>query len=414
MASHQTADDLTAGEWNWANDITLIVAANYDQGHRSDWRDYGGNQILIVTPDAAPRQRPKQKVDGVQSCGYLGGSGLVGFGCPIVDGKGAGTGGFGVVGNGGSGDLNLNAANQAGVGIHSTFDPGAGVVGIGGIWTGAQFAERDGARPERDDKGGAGVVGVAGGEHVTPGWPSFDQTRGVGVYGVSAVGPGVVADGVTNLTGNTLAPAPLNLPGAPPEVSQAGLWARGVQGVEARGLRTGVEATGGAVGVKGTSTGDVKQSPGSSGSDFYGVWGTGTIGVKGEGSIGISAEGRSIGINALGKSGPAGVFERQKEELISQPQIHIEPLPMWVPDPQDVETVSVLPDDDLGAQLPEMGNAGDLLMTIQGPRKDKPDVPDRPEATLWLCVVSTGTVKPAIWKQVLLGPPIEGMNVGKG
>src|SRR5947207_414929 len=100
MNAHYTSQDLTAGEWNWANDITMIVAANYDQGYRSDWRDYSGNQILIVTPDAAPRQRPKQKVDGVQSCGYLGGSGVVGFGCPIVDGKGAGTGGFGVVGNG--------------------------------------------------------------------------------------------------------------------------------------------------------------------------------------------------------------------------------------------------------------------------------------------------------------------------
>jgi hypothetical protein len=74
----------------------------------------------------------------------------------------------------------------------------------------------------------------------------------------------------------------------------------------------------------------------------------------------------------------------------------------------------MLPPEAVGGQLPRWANAGDVLMTIQGPTNDKPDVPPRPEATLWLCVMSKSKEETAVWKQVLLGPPVEGKNIGKG
>jgi hypothetical protein len=168
----------------------------------------------------------------------------------------------------------------------------------------------------------------------------------------------------------------------------------------------GLRATGD-VGVRGIGRETI-------GVETIGVIGEGFTGMKAKGiSVGIEAEG-GTGIKALGRGEPAGVFKRIKYELISEPQIRIEPLPMWVPDPQDAQTVSVLPDYGVGDQLPRWANAGDLLMTEQGPIKDKPAIPPRPEATLWLCVVSGDEKGNAVWKQVLLGPPIEGKNAGKG
>jgi len=192
MGSHQSGDGFTAGEINWANDITLVIAARYDQDPEKR-RDFSGKQIFIAKPDDEPRQRPANLVDGVTGYGYLGGAGGVFVGCaddgPDGPGTGAGTGGFGVIGYGGSGNLNKNAATVAWGGvIHEHFDPGAGVVGIGGFWAGGNQSDHEGGRRSRDGMGGAGVVGVAGGEHGRPGWPYFDQFRGVGVFGLSGVG----------------------------------------------------------------------------------------------------------------------------------------------------------------------------------------------------------------------------------
>jgi hypothetical protein len=367
MGSDETSDALTAGEINYANDITLIYAARQD--HKN--KNYGGNQILIVAPYPDPSQRPIGLVDGVTGYGYLGGAGVRGLGCPVDGphgpGTGAGTGGHGVVGHGGTGDLDINDDPQFSV-RWKTYDPGFGVVGIGGWWTGPQTASNPlrGNTQNRTGRGGPGVVGVAGGENGSPPVPTFDQVKGVGVFGGSLVGEGMVADGAV-----------------------AGLRATGDVGVWAIGTTAGIEAEGGT-----------------------GMYAKGT-------SVGIEVEG-GTGIKATGRGGPAGVFERPiavrerlKYELI-EPQIHIEPLPMWVPDPQDAQTVSVLPDYGVGDQLPRWANAGDLLMTEQGPIKDKPEIPPRPEATLWLCVVSGKENENAVWKQVLLGPPIEGKNAGKG
>jgi hypothetical protein len=367
---------------NFATRITFIIGSKPEPGGEyTEFRGFPSYTILHVTPDAVVSQRPNERTDGVTGVACLGGAGVRGIGAPVTIREGgragAGTGGVGVVGHGDSGDLESNDDPQFSI-MKKTYDPGAGVVGIGGPWTGPQAAPRwvEGNRQGRDHRGGSGVIGVAGGQDGATPVPSFDQAKGVGVYGASAVGEGMVADGAINF---------------------AGLRATGSYGV------WGISKTDNGVGVRGEGPTGMT----AYGKDF-GIIATGDV-------VAVEVEG-GIGIRALGKSAPAGVFRRQKQEGFSQPQIHIEPLPMWVPDPEDGKTVSVLPPHGLG--LPRWANAGDLLMTIGGPSMDRP-VPPRPEATLWLCVVSASSKDSslgvtAVWKQVLLGPPIEGTNDGKG
>jgi hypothetical protein len=83
MGSHQSGDGFTAGEINWANDITLVIAARYDQDPEKR-RDFSGKQIFIAKPDDEPRQRPANLVDGVTGYGYLGGAGGVFVGCAMM------------------------------------------------------------------------------------------------------------------------------------------------------------------------------------------------------------------------------------------------------------------------------------------------------------------------------------------
>jgi len=92
------------------------------------------------------------------------------------------------------------------------------------------------------------------------------------------------------------------------------------------------------------------------------------------------------------------------------PQIFITPTYMPVPDPVDMETVSALPPDEVD-QLPQNAYAGELLMTEGGQGRGSAEG----EAMLWICVVGSHPdpadntrLVPAVWKQVLLGPPIEG------
>lgn len=128
-------------------------------------------------------------MDGIIAIGHRGGAGVRGVGNqpegPRGERRGSGNGGDGVVGQGGSGDLVMAVGDPA--------EPGRGVLGIGGFWTGPVVG-KDRDEP-RDNNGGAGVVGVAGGESGPPWVPPFDQTKGVGVYGLSAQGTGVVAKG---------------------------------------------------------------------------------------------------------------------------------------------------------------------------------------------------------------------------
>jgi hypothetical protein len=379
MGSHETGQTLIAGENNYANSITFIVASKPDPGGMFyQYHEYPSHTILHVTPDGDIGQRPIETTDGVTGVACLAGAGVRGLGGQVTirsgGQNGSGTGGTGVVGHGGSGDLDSNDDPQFSV-SGKTYDPGFGVVGIGGWWTGPQTASNPIGenRRDRDNRGGPGVVGVAGGENVSPPVPTFDQVKGVGVFGGSLVGEGIVADGALGFAG-------LRATG------DIGVWGIGSVsfGVKGEGP-TGVAANGKATGILAT------------------------------GGVAVQANGGGTGIIASGKGAPAAVFSREKQELMSEPQIHIEPLPMWVPDPQDANTVSVIPDDGLGDQLPKWANAGDLLMTKQGPTKDKPEVPARPEVTLWLCVLtSVSGDQPAVWKQVLLGPGIEGKNVGAG
>src|SRR5262249_4872770 len=94
---------------------------------------------------------------------------------------------------------------------------------------------RDPATAHRDQRGGAGVVGVAGGDQPPGPWvPPFDDTKGVGVYGISPVAEGVIAQGGDSAPG-------------------MGLRATGYSGVEATGRFIGVKAEGGTIGVQAIS-----------------------------------------------------------------------------------------------------------------------------------------------------------------
>jgi hypothetical protein len=142
----------------------------------------------------------------------------------------------------------------------------------------------------------------------------------------------------------------------------------------------------------------------------------GSFGVIAFGKVAaVEAEG-AIGVRALGTTGPGGVFSRADIFETAFPQLHIKPQPMWVPNSVGMGTVRALPADGV-QNLPRFGQAGDLLVTIQTATKDTRDIPPGAEAMLWFCVVSGGSKEdpaPAIWKQVLLGPSVEGTILVKG
>jgi hypothetical protein len=320
MGSHQSGEGFTAGDINWANNITLVIAARYDQGNFTG--DFSGNQIFIAKPDDDPKQRPSHVVDGVTGYGYMGGAGVFGVGCaddgPDGPGTGAGTGGFGVIGLGGSGNLNKNAATVAwGDVIHERFDPGAGVLGVGGFWAGGNQSDVEGGRRDRDGKGGAGVVGVAGGEHGRPGWPYFDQFRGVGVFGLSAVG-GAGMIGVAESDGYQFdrdkydESQGMGVYGAS---KVAGVFGRGGTGVVAKGTETGIYATGQtAVVAQGSATGSIAVVA-------NGDW------------TGVRAQGGFAGIEAQGGfGGRGGIFSSGYYEGAPVAQIGIQPLEMELTD----------------------------------------------------------------------------------
>ena len=137
--------------------------------------------------------RPHGATDGLTAFGCIGGAGVRGIGNQPEghrgDKKGSGTGGEGVVGDGGTGDLE-NSTTSLDKDRRRKFNPGIGVLGIGGHWI----------MPKVDNSRGApGVVGVAGGKGGPSNVPPFDQMRGVGVYGISHVGDGVHAVGIPRL-----------------------------------------------------------------------------------------------------------------------------------------------------------------------------------------------------------------------
>jgi len=153
-------------------------------------------------------------------------------------------------------------------------------------------------------------------------------------------------------------------------------------------------------------------------------------GIQVEGPDGIRATGHATGGVFTGRAGlrgkgynlPGGTFETgQPEDLAPSAQVRLVPQPMWVPDQVPAQVVYEAP-PPLVDQLPQEGNAGDLLVTIRPEKDTSRFVPPRAEATLWFCAVSSfvdlpsGILDPAIWRQVLLGPPILGkiLNLGKG
>jgi hypothetical protein len=186
--SAKSGQDLVAGEHNGTNSDTVIIPQ--DGGSFGDGLPGSG---LVIMPNPDRDSRPQQPIYGLTAFGYNGLDAIRGIGnqpVAINSDLGTGTGGNGVAGYGGSGDLRSaydtggaspksGAVGYGPIGSDGAF-PGIGVLGIGGIWQGpATTTTKDGAVLKRDDRGGAGVVGVDSGR----GQPYFEDCKGVGVYG---------------------------------------------------------------------------------------------------------------------------------------------------------------------------------------------------------------------------------------
>ena len=277
---------------------------------------------MAPTGDLANGPEVTTPVNGILGFGYQGGAGVVGRGdAPDKwrDGvPGRGTGGPGVVGLGGSGDVETKAMEEYHSDRSGKFNPGAGVVGVGGYWIGPAF-DGTGTR-RRGDAGGPGVTGVAG-DNIFPQLPpplddprAFDVYAGVGVCGIS----------YTN--------------------------------------------------------------------------------------VGILAQGKFVGVKGKGFEGPGGYFESGPHEWIV-PQLHLEPNQMVVPNVEDHQVAPTCLRPTLVKSLPKEGRAGDLLVTIN------PDITSKdgpPPAVLWFCTVGGGRDGKdgvAVWRQVLLGPPMERRSI---
>jgi hypothetical protein len=82
------------------------------------------------------------------------------------------------------------------------FNPGAGVIGLGGYWIGPATDPKSG-KPIRGGEGGPGVVGIAGRTNYHEPLPDFANAfgaySGIGVYGASSTKIGVA--GVGNFAG---------------------------------------------------------------------------------------------------------------------------------------------------------------------------------------------------------------------
>jgi hypothetical protein len=121
-----------------------------------------------------------------------------------------------------------------------------------------------------------------------------------------------------------------------------------------------------------------------------GVHAIGPIGVRGEGNDG----------------GPGGSFSAQpgSGSFSSGAQVHIDPQAMVNPG----ATVAVTPSQYAKPEmsLPSYGVVGDLWLAH--------DLAVPHSASLWICVQASAgqipdpTIRPAIWRQVLLGSPVPG------
>jgi hypothetical protein len=150
MGSHKSGEALISGESNGANAQTMIIA---DNGNFLD-------VVFLVVPSGDFSTGPEvaTPVHGILGLGYQGGAGVMGRGDSPDQFRlgqfGRGTGGPGVVGKGGSGAADSNTMETYHPERHGKFQPGAGVLGIGGYWIGSGV---------RDAIGGPGVVGLGGG-----------------------------------------------------------------------------------------------------------------------------------------------------------------------------------------------------------------------------------------------------------
>jgi len=192
MGSHKSGEALTAGETNGANALTMIVADNGKQ------EDFGAMFMVTPSGDLSVGPAGAAPVHAIVGYGYQGGVGVIGRGDPQEPIRGPnvlgrGTGGHGVKGLGGSGAADKNAMEEHHSDRQGKFKPGAGLLGIGGYWIGPNSDPK--GKILRDDIGGPGVVGLAGGansEEVFDYETEFNTVKGIGVFGRSHNGAGVV------------------------------------------------------------------------------------------------------------------------------------------------------------------------------------------------------------------------------
>jgi hypothetical protein len=180
----------------------------------------------------------------------------------------------------------------------------------------------------------------------------FDTLKGIGVFGRSKNGPGVVGKGGPGVVGLAEGQEAIDYPAA-------GVFGRSKNGP----------------GVVGEATDSA-----SKGGHFRG----GAMGVYGS-----------------AVHGPGGWFEAATDPV--RAQIHLAPSPMPVPTEQPMVVVANL-DPSKVDQLPKIGRLGDLLATSDM----KTDSKVTGFAFLWLCVKDGTDKDPAAWRQVLLGPAIDG------
>jgi hypothetical protein len=135
-------------------------------------------------------------------------------------------------------------------------------------------------------------------------------------------------------------------------------------------------------------------------------------GVQAQGnSIGVDGYGGPIGVRGTGGVGVVGVGSATAGGAFSSgdlvPQLHLQPQAMVEPPP----SVVVTPREFRQLKsLPRHAKAGDLWLAEHEERESSGA--QTQTCSLWLCVTgSAGDERAAMWRQVLLGDPVNGSAV---
>jgi hypothetical protein len=263
--------------------------------------------------------------------------------------------------------------------------PGTGILGRGGMCDPKQNTKRV--------QQGAGVVGVAG-AFPPPTLsrrdiPGHKETGNVGVFGLGGNG-----ERFANLLGGELrSGARVAGPGV---LGHGGKYQNDLGGTPEQD-----ELDGDGAGVAGISGGLGVPPPEDMGEMLgAGVFGRG---LK-AGVVGVAGFKGGSPVGFGGVEGRGGIFRAKRSA-----QVQLEPRPApTVNNRVDVVPDAFFPADAPGgsvdepAKLPRDGQAGDLLATTDF------EAGEELRCTLWFCTSGQTGTDPAVWREVLLGPPFAG------